>query len=70
MCKRKEEPIIMNTIYEIELEIYKNNLLSELGVELYKLNNKDTECLDDAILFSNEGDRLGNLLKEEYGIEY
>jgi len=60
----------MNTIYEIELEIYKNNLLSELGVELYKLNNKDTECLDDAILFSNEGDRLGNLLKEEYGIEY
>ena len=60
----------MNTIYEIELEIYKNNLLSELGVELYKLNNKDTECLDDAILFSTEGDRLKNLLKKEYGIEY
>jgi hypothetical protein len=60
----------MNTIYEIKLEIYKNNLLSELGVELYKLNNKDIECLDDAILFSSEGNRLENLLKKEYGIEY
>ncbi|MBU3113871.1 hypothetical protein [Clostridium lacusfryxellense] len=59
----------MNTIYEIKLEIYKNNLLSELGVELYKLNNNDIECLDDAILYSNEGNRLENLLKEEHGIE-
>lgn len=50
---------------QIKFEIYKNNLLSELGVELYKLNNKDIECLDDAILFSNEKDRLITLLKED-----
>ena len=60
----------MNTIDEIKLEIYKNDILSELGVELYKLNNKDIECLDDAILFNNEGDRLKKLLKEECGIEF
>jgi len=54
---------------QIKLEIYKNNLLSELGVELYKLNNKDTECLDDAILFSNEKDRLITLLKEGHVVE-
>jgi len=54
---------------QIKLEIYKNNLLSELGVELYKLNNKDIECLDDAILFSNEKDRLKILLKERYMFE-
>ncbi|MBU3183292.1 hypothetical protein [Clostridium estertheticum] len=58
----------MNT-NQIKFEIYKNNLLSELGVELYKLNNKDIECLDDAILFSNEKDRLKTLLKEGYGVE-
>ncbi|MBU3156423.1 hypothetical protein [Clostridium estertheticum] len=58
----------MNT-NQIKSEIYKNNLLSELGVELYKLNNKDIECLDDAILFSNEKDRLKTLLKEGYGVE-
>ena len=52
----------MNTIDEIKIEIYENKILSELGVELYKLNNKDIECLDDAILFSNEGDRLKKLL--------
>ena len=51
---------------QIKLEIYKNNLLAELGVELYKLNNKDIECLDDAILFSNKKDRLITLLKEEH----
>ena len=55
----------MNTIDEIKLEIYKNNMLSELGVELYKLNNKDIGCLDDAIFFSKEGDRLKKLLNEE-----
>ena len=60
----------MNTIDEIKLEIYINDILSELGVELYKLNNKDIECLDDAILFNNEGDRLKKLLKEECGIEF
>ena len=60
----------MNTIDEIKLEIYKNDILSELGVELYKLNNKDIECLDDAILFNNEGDRLKKLLKEECGVEF
>jgi len=54
---------------QIKLEIYINNLLSELGVELYKLNNKDIECLDDAILFSNEKDRLEILLKERYVVE-
>jgi len=54
---------------QIKLEIYKNNLLSELGVELYKLNNKDIECLDDAILFSNEKDRLITLLKEGHVVE-
>ena len=58
----------MNTIDEIKLEIYKNDILSELGVELYKLNNKDIECLDDAILFSNKGDRLKKLLKQECGV--
>ncbi|MPQ30512.1 hypothetical protein E4V42_03530 [Clostridium estertheticum] len=58
----------MNT-NQIKFEIYKNNLLSELGVELYKLNNKDIECLDDAILFSNEKDRLKTLLKEGYGVK-
>ena len=56
----------MNTIDEIKLEIYKNDILSEL----YKLNNKDIKCLDDVILFSNEGDRLKKLLKEEYGVEF
>ena len=60
----------MNTIDEIKLEIYKNDILSELGVELYKLNNKDIECLDDAILFSNEGDRLKKLLKQECGVKF
>ena len=54
---------------QIKLEIYKNNLLSELGVELYKLNNKDIGCLDDAILFSNERDRLITLLKEGHVVE-
>jgi len=49
---------------QIKLEIYKNNLLSELGVELYKLNNKDIECLDDAILFSNEKDRLNKIIEQ------
>ena len=58
----------MNIIDEIKLEIYKNDILSELGVELYKLNNKDIECLDDAILFSNEGYRLKKLLKQECGV--
>lgn len=55
----------MNTIDEIKHEIYKHEMLSELGVELYKLNNSDIGCLDDAIIFSHEGDRLKKLLKEE-----
>ena len=55
----------MNTIDEIKFEIYKNDKLSELGVELYKLNNNDIECLDDAIFFSSEIDRLKKLLEED-----
>jgi hypothetical protein len=57
----KEEQI-MNRIDDIKFEINKNYLLSELGVELYKLNNEDIECLDDAILFRSEGERLKKLL--------
>ncbi|MBZ9688292.1 hypothetical protein G9F72_018335 [Clostridium estertheticum] len=52
----------MNRIDDIKLAMYKNYMLAELGVELYKLNNKDIECLDDAILFRSEGDKLKNLL--------
>jgi hypothetical protein len=56
----------MNINDKMNNEIYENYILSELGVELYKLNNKDIECLDDAILFRSEGDRLKNLLKESF----
>jgi len=55
----------MNTIDEIKHQIYINDKLSELGVELYKLNNKDIQCLDDAIFFSSEADILKKSLKEE-----
>ena len=54
----------MNINDKINLEIHEHYILSELGVELYKLNNQDIACLDDAILFRSEGDRLKNLLQE------
>ena len=59
----------MDSIDYLKQEIFINERLSVLGLEIYE-SNKEEEFLHNAVYFGSTADKFKKVLKEEYGVIY